>query len=61
MSTLPEIESAISRLTPEEMRRVAAWLEDHLEDQLELRPEFVASIEQGNAELAGGQGQVVRP
>lgn len=60
MNTLADVQPATTRLTPEDMRQVADWPEDRLESQLELRPEFVASIGRGNAELAAGQGQVVR-
>ena len=40
MSTVQEIESALSRLSPDEMRQVREWLDQQLEDQLELTPEF---------------------
>ena len=39
MSTVQEVESAIAKLSPAEMQEVAEWLENFLEDQLELRPE----------------------
>lgn len=61
MSTVQEIQTAITRLSPEEMCAVADWLENFLEDQLGLRPEFVASIEQGKAELEAGLGRQVSP
>lgn len=59
--TVQEIESAITRLSPAEMRAVATWPEDFLEDQLGLRPEFVASIGQGKAGLAAGLGRRANP
>lgn len=61
MNAVQEIETAIAKLSPQEMREVAAWLEDFVEDQLEVRPEFLASIDRGNAELAAGQGRRVNP
>jgi len=43
MSTIAEIEAAISRLPLQQAAEVSEWLED----QRELSPEFVASIERG--------------
>lgn len=37
------------------------WLADFLEDQAELDPEFVASIERGQADLNGGRARVHQP
>lgn len=61
MSTVPEIETAISRLPLEQAQEVSEWLEQWLEDQRELSPEFVASIERGKADIAAGRTRVVRP
>ncbi len=61
MSTVQEVESAIAKLSPAEMQEVAEWLENLLEDQLELRPEFVERLERAQAQLARGGCQVVRP
>ena len=43
MSTVAEIEAAISRLPLEQAKEASEWLEHWLEDQRELSPEFVAS------------------
>ena len=61
MSTVAEIEAAISRLPLQQAEEVNEWLEQWLEDQRELSPEFVASIERGKADLAAGRSRVVRP
>ena len=61
MSTVAEIEAAISRLPLQQAAEVSEWLEQWLEDQRELSPEFVASIKRGKAELAAGRVCVVRP
>lgn len=45
MSTMQEIENAISRLSPEEMRLVRDWLDNQLEDKLHLTDEFKSRIE----------------
>lgn len=54
MSTVQEIQSAISRLTPAEMRQVRDWLERHMEDKLEMTPAFQAGIECSEREMADG-------
>ncbi len=55
MSTVQEIESAISRLSPEEMRLVRDWLENQLEDRLEMTDEFKGRIESSERAMAAGQ------
>ena len=47
MSTVQEIETAISRLSPEEMRQVRDWLE--------LTTGFKESIERSEREMAEGR------
>jgi hypothetical protein len=61
MSTVAEIEAAISKLPLEQAEELNEWLEQWLEDQRELSPEFVASIERGKGDIAGGRTRVVRP
>jgi urease accessory protein UreF len=52
MSTVAEIEAAITRLPVKDAEELREWLEQWLEDQLEMTPEFEASIERGKADLA---------
>ena len=61
MSTVADIEAAISRLPLEQAEEVSEWLEQWLEDQRELSPEFVASIERGKADIAARRTRIVRP
>jgi hypothetical protein len=61
MSLVAEIEAAISQLPLQQAAEVSEWLEQWLEDQRGLSPEFVASIERGKADLAAGRVCVVRP
>jgi hypothetical protein len=61
MSTVVEIETAISRLPLREAEEVREWLEQWLEDQRELTPDFLASIERGKADIAAGRARIVRP
>ncbi|MFZ5496781.1 MAG: hypothetical protein ACOZE5_15790 [Verrucomicrobiota bacterium] len=55
MSTVQEIESALSRLSPEEMRQVRDWLEQQLEDQLPLTDEVKGQINRSEREMISGQ------
>ncbi len=55
MSTVQEIENAISRLSPEDMRLVRDWLENQLEDRLEMTDEFKGRIKSSEREMAKGQ------
>jgi len=61
LSTVVAIEAAISRLPLQQAEEVSEWLEQWLEDQRELSPEFVASVERGKADIAAGRARVVRP
>jgi hypothetical protein len=61
MSTVAEIEAAISRLPLPQAAEICEWLEQWLEDQRELSPEFVASIERGKDDLAAGRTRIVQP
>lgn len=55
MSTVQEIENAISRLSPEEMRLVRDWLDHQLEDKLHLTDEFKGRIESSERQMAEGE------
>lgn len=61
MSTVPEIEAAIARLSPNEAEEVREWLEQWIEDQREMTPGFLASIERGMSDLAAGRSRTVKP
>lgn len=60
MSTVNEIENALSRLTHQEILEVQEWLENFLEDQLEMKEEFVAKIKRSEAEMFSGKEPRVR-
>jgi hypothetical protein len=47
MSAVVEIEAAITRLPVKNAEELREWLEQWLEDQMEMTPEFEASIERG--------------
>lgn len=54
MSTVQEIESAIRRLSDQEMREVRDWLENLIEDRLTFTPEFEAKVARSEGEMAAG-------
>jgi hypothetical protein len=54
MSSVQEIESALTRLSIEDLQAVRDWLDDFIEDRLEVSDEFKAKIQRAQRELAGG-------
>jgi hypothetical protein len=62
VSTVKQIESALEQLPVEELQEVRDWLDDFIEDQLELSDEFKAKILRASQEFADGvYSRVVRP
>jgi hypothetical protein len=58
MSKLEIIEAEVRKLPREELVELQDWLADYLEDRAELKEEFVASIERGEADLREGKVRV---
>jgi len=54
MSTVQEIEAAIPRLSRKEVEEIRAWIDDFLEDQLELNDEVKSRLDQSRREIAEG-------
>ena len=54
MSTVQEIEAAIPRLSRLEQEELRAWLDEFLEDQLELTDAIKAKLDQSRREIAAG-------
>ncbi len=61
MSTVQEIQAAIPKLTPEELADLKEWLDDFLEDQLELTEEVKVKLDQSRTEIAAGQYRTRQP
>lgn len=61
MSTIQEIEAAIPRLRREEVEALRAWIEDYLEDQLELRDDVRQQLDQSRREIAAGDFTTRQP
>jgi len=60
MSTVKEIESALTRLSLEDLQAVRDWLDDFIEDQLEVSDEFKAKVQRAQQEIDDGVYSRVR-
>ncbi len=61
MSTVKEIQEAIPRLSRKEIEEVRDWIEDYLEDQLELTDEVKTKLQQSHQEIVAGRYTTRRP
>ncbi len=61
MSTVKEIQAAIPSLSREEIEQIRGWIDDYLEDRLELTDEVKARLEQSRREIAAGQYKTRQP
>ena len=60
MSSVREIESALAKLTLDEKQAIRDWLDDVIEDQLEVNDEFKAKVQRAKQEIADGVYSRVR-
>jgi hypothetical protein len=60
MSTVQEIESAITELPLEKKEAIRDWLDEAIEAQLEVSDEFKAKIQRARQEIAAGVHSRVR-
>ena len=61
MSTVQEIENAIPKLSKEDLLEFHAWYEEFIEDQLELKPEIVAALEESRSDISNGNFTTRQP
>ena len=61
MSTVQEIEAVLPRLSRADMERIRAWIDEPLEDQLELNDEVKAKLDQSRREIADGSFTTRQP
>jgi hypothetical protein len=54
MSDVKEIESALTKLSLEDLESVRDWIDDFLEGQLEVSDAFKAKIERAKREVGEG-------
>jgi hypothetical protein len=55
VSTLKEIQAAIPKLSRADVEKIREWIDDYLEDHLELMDEVKAKLDQSRREIAAGQ------
>jgi hypothetical protein len=55
VSTVKEIHAAIPKLSREDVEKIREWIDDYLEDHLELMDEVKAKLDQSRREIAAGQ------
>jgi hypothetical protein len=60
MSTVKEIENAIARLDVGDMEAIRDWLDELIENQLEVTDEFKAKIQRAKKEITSGIHSRVR-
>jgi uncharacterized protein YdcH (DUF465 family) len=61
MSKLEQVEDQVKRLSIAEQEALRDWLDNLLEDRLELKDEFKAEIEAGQKDIAEGRYRIHRP
>ena len=61
MKTLEEVEADVRTLPLEKQEELRDWLENLLEDQLELTDEFKAKIDRGEQDIKEGHVRVRKP
>ena len=60
MSKVEQIEAELQTISPAELKRVRDWLDDFVEDRLEVREDFEAAIQESEREMAAGLRPRVR-
>jgi hypothetical protein len=61
VSALQQVEQIVLKLSAQEQEELHDWLENILEDRLEMTDEFKAEIEAGKADIAAGRVRVRKP
>jgi hypothetical protein len=61
VSTVKEIQAAIPTLSRKEIEQIRTWIDDYLEDQLELTDDVKAKLDQSRREIAAGQYTTRQP
>jgi recombinational DNA repair ATPase RecF len=61
VSTVEEIRTAIPKLSRAEIEAIREWIDDYLEDPLELTDEIKAKLDQSRREIAAGQYTTRQP
>jgi hypothetical protein len=59
--TLEQLEADVRELAPEQQKQLRDWLDNLLEDRLELKDAFQAEIEAGKKDIAHGRVRIRKP
>ena len=59
--TLEQVDADVRKLSPAEQQRLRDWLENLLEDRLELKEKFKAEIEAGKKDIPEGRVRIRKP
>ncbi len=60
ISKVEQVESELRKLSQPELRQIREWLDDVIEDELQLTPEFENSTRQSERDMASGKSARVR-
>jgi hypothetical protein len=60
MNSLEQVEDAVLKLRPHEQEELRDWLENLLEDRLEMTEAFKEEIAAAKADIAAGRGRIRR-
>lgn len=61
MSMLEQVEAQVKQLSKAEQEALRDWLENMLEDELEMTDEFKAKIERGEQDIRAGRIRIHKP
>jgi hypothetical protein len=61
VSTVKEIQAVIPNLSREEVEQIRQWIDDYLEDRLELSDAVKNKLDQSRAEIAAGRYTTRQP
>jgi len=61
VTTVEKIRTAIPKLSRPEIEAIREWIDDYLEDPLELTDEIKAKLDQSRREIAAGQYTTRQP
>ena len=59
--TIEQLEADVRKLSPKEQEQLRDWLEDLIEDRLELTDEFKAEIAAGKKDIVEGRVRIRKP
>jgi hypothetical protein len=59
VSTVKEIQAVIPKLSREEIGEIRKWIDDYLEDQLELTDDVKTKLDQSRREIAAAALQTL--